>query len=218
MMIFFALYFFCPVLRLFLTFSGYYLPTYLQLQPVFAQATASPNIEADRLFQEAEQLVNNETQFIQAFSKYKQALKLYRQSGDTIKATATRQRLETVLAAASPLAVKYEQEMDKNEAAFLRQFPKTENNQTANQLEELARGQLGIALIGRPRYSWTFSESQQKAFQDIKEELENYLNTQGQNSTSSFDKIPPKLRDYLVFCQVFFDGLKTLKKYTQKTF
>jgi hypothetical protein len=182
---------------LFLTFSGYYLPTYLQLQPVFAQATASQNTEADRLFQEAEQLVSNEAQFIQAFSKYQQALKLYRQSGDTTKAIATRQRLETVLAAASPLAEKFEQEMDKDEAAFLRQFPKTENNQTANKLEELARGQLGIVLIGRPGDSWTFSESQQKAFQDIKEELENYLNTQAQNASSSFSEVPPTLREYL---------------------
>jgi hypothetical protein len=117
---------------LFLSFSGYYLPTYLQLQPVLAQATASQNTEADRLFQEAEQLVSNETKF----SRYQQALRLYRQSGDTTKATATRQRLETVLAAASPLAAKYEQEMDKDEAAFLRQFPKTEDNQTIKQLGE----------------------------------------------------------------------------------
>lgn len=185
----------------FLTFSGYYLPTYLQPQTVLAQPTANQNlgqnIEADRLFQEAEQLVSNETKFVQAFSKYQQALRLYRQSGDTTKATATRQRLETVLAAASPLAAKYEQEMDQDEAAFFRQFPKTENNQTANQLEELARGQLGIGLIGRPGDSWTFSQSQQKAFQDIKEELSNYLDTQERNPSSSFYEVPSKLRDYL---------------------
>ena len=104
----------------FLTFSGYYLPTYLQPQSVLAQPAANQNIEADRLFQEAEQLVTNETTFIQAFTKYKQALKLYRQSGDTTKANATRQRLETFLAAASPLAEKFEKEIDKDETAFLR--------------------------------------------------------------------------------------------------
>ncbi len=181
---------------LFLSFSGYYLPTYLQLQPVLAQATASQNTEADRLFQEAEQLVSNETKFVQAFSKYQQALRLYRQSGDTTKANATRQRLETVLAAASPLAAKYEQEMDKDEAAFLRQFPKTEDNQTAKQLGELAASQLGIAVTGRPEDTWTVSESQQKAYQDIREELSNYLTIQGQNSSSSFNNVPPRLREY----------------------
>ena len=181
----------------FLTFSGYYLPTYLQPQAVLAQAQTSPSSEADRLFQEAEQLVNNEAKFVQAFSKYQQALRLYRQSGDTTKATATRQRLETVLAAASPLAAKFEQEMDKDEAAFLRQFPKTEDNQTAKQLGELAASQLGIAVTGRTGDSRPISESQQKAYQDISQELANYLTIQGQNATSSFDKVPPRLRDYL---------------------
>ncbi len=181
----------------FLTFSGYYLPTYLQLQPVLAQATASQNTEADRLFQEAEQLVNVQTKFVQAFSRYQQALRLYRQSGDTAKATATRQRFETVLAAAAPLAAKYEQEMDKDEAAFLRQFPKTEDNQTIKQLGELAASQLGITIAGRPEDTWTVSESQQKAYQDIREELGNYLTIQSQNATSSFSPVPPRLRDYL---------------------
>lgn len=77
---------------LFLTFSGYYLPTYLQPKTVLAQPTANQNlgqnIEADRLFQEAEQSVGNEAQFIQAFRRYQQALRLYRQSGDTTKAIA----------------------------------------------------------------------------------------------------------------------------------
>lgn len=182
---------------LFLSFSGYYLPTYLQLQPVLAQASASQNTEADRLFQEAEQLVTNETKFVQAFSRYQQALRLYRQSGDTTKANATRQRFETVLAAASPLAAKYEQEMDKDEAAFLRQFPKTEDNQTIKQLGELAASQLGIAIAGRPEDTWTVSESQNKAFKDIDDELFNYLTVQGQNATISFAKVPPRLRDYL---------------------
>ncbi len=182
---------------LFLSFSGYYLPTYLQLQPVLAQASASQNIEADRLFQEAEQLVTNETTFIQAFSKYKQALKLYRQSRDTTRSNATRQRLETVLTTSSSLAEKFEKEIDKDEAAFLRQFPKTENNQTANKLEELARGQLGISLISKPRDPWTFSESQQKAFQDISEKLYDYLNTERQNPTGSLSDVPLKLREYL---------------------
>jgi len=186
---------------LFLTFSGYYLPTYLQLKTVLAQPTANQNlgqnIEADRLFQEAEQSVGNETQFINALTKYKQALRIYRQIGDNPKATATRQRLETILATSLPLAEKYEQEMDKDEAAFLAQFPKTENNQTANKLEEFAASQLGITLIGRSGDSLPISESQQKAFQDIKGELSNYLDTQGQNATSSFSEVPPKLREYL---------------------
>lgn len=181
----------------FLTFSGYYLPIYLQPKAVLSQPAASQNIEADRLFQEAEQLVTNETKFVQALAKYQQALRLYRQSGDTTKATATRQRLETVLAAASPLAAKYEQEMDKDEAAFFRQFPKTEDNQTVKQLGELVATQLGIAITGRAGDSWPISESQKKAFEDIREELSNYLTIQGQNATSSFDKVPPRLRDYL---------------------
>jgi hypothetical protein len=183
---------------LFLTFSGYYLPTYLQLQPVFAQATTSQNTEADRLFQEAEQLVNNEAQFVQAFSKYQQALRLYRQSGNTTRATTTQQRLETVLAASVPLAEKFEQEMDQDEAAFLRQFPKTENNQAANQLEEFAATQLGIRFFGRPGESpWAISESQQKAFEDISQELTNYLDNQVRSPGGSFSEVPPKLRDYL---------------------
>ncbi|NJL89267.1 MAG: hypothetical protein HC916_05280 [Coleofasciculaceae cyanobacterium SM2_1_6] len=170
----------------------------MQLQPVLAQATASQNTEADRLFQEAEQLVNNETTFIQAFRRYQQALRLYRQSGNTTKAIATQQRLETVLAAASSsLAEKFEQEIDQDEAAFFRQFPKTENNQTARQLGELAATQLGIPIVGRPGDSWTISESQQKAYEDIQGELRTYLEDQGQNSTSSFNEVPPKLRDYL---------------------
>jgi hypothetical protein len=186
----------------FLTFSGYYLPTYLQPQTVLAQPTANQNlgqnIEADRLFQEAEQLVGNETQFIRALSKYRQALRFYRQSGDTNKANITRQRLETVLAASLPLAEKLEQEIDKDEAAFLRQFPKTENNQTANQLEELTAAQLGFRLrAGNQHYPWTISESQKEAFDNISEALTNYLNTQGQNPSSYLEKIPLKLRDYL---------------------
>ncbi|NJL89270.1 MAG: hypothetical protein HC916_05295 [Coleofasciculaceae cyanobacterium SM2_1_6] len=186
----------------FLTLSSYYLPTYLQPQIVLAQATVNQNsgqnLEADRLFQEAEQLVSNETTFVQAFSKYQQALRLYRQGGNTTKATATLQRLETVLANASALAAKFEQEIDKDEAAFLRQFPKTENNQTANQLEEFAATQLGIRFFGRPGESpWAISESQQKAFEDISEELTNYLNTQVQLPNNSLFEMPPKLRDYL---------------------
>ena len=188
----------------FLTFSGYYLPTYLQPKTVLAQPTANQNlgqnIEADRLFQEAEQLVGNEAQFINALTKYKQALRIYRQVGGTTRATATRQRLETILATSLPLAEKFEQEMDQDEAAFFRQFPKTENNQTANKLEELAAAQLGITLIGRfgrSGNSWTISESQNKAFEDIKEELTNYLNTQREIPTSSFFEVPQKLRDYL---------------------
>ena len=187
---------------LFLTLSGYYLPTYLQPKTVLAQPTANQNlgqnIEADRLFQEAEQLVSNETQFIQAFRRYQQALRLYRQSGDTTKAIATQQRLETVLATASlPLAEKFEQEIDQDEAAFFRQFPKTEDNQTANQLGELAATQLGISIVERPGDSWTISESQQKAYEDIQGELRIYLETEARNSTSSFNEVPPKLRDYL---------------------
>jgi len=197
---------------LFLTLSGYYLPTYLQPKTVLAQPTANQNlgqnIEADLLFQEAEQLVNNETQFINALTKYKQALRIYRQISDNQKAIATQQRLETVLAASLPLAEKFEQEMDKDEAAFLRQFPKTEDNQTANQLEELARGQLGLFLIGRPGDSWIISESQQKAFQDIKEELSNYLDTQGRNPSGSFFEVPLKLRNYL---DQNADKLKTIR-------
>ncbi len=186
----------------FLTFSGYYLPTYLQPKTVLAQPTANSNpaqnLEADRLFQEAEQSVGNEAQFINALTKYKQALRIYRQIGDTPKATATQQRLETVLATSLPLAEKFEQEIDKDEAAFLRQFPKTENNQAANQLEEFAATQLGIRFFGRPgEYPWAISESQAKAFEDIREELENYLTTQGQNPGGSFSEVPPKLRDYL---------------------
>jgi tetratricopeptide (TPR) repeat protein len=197
---------------LFLTLSGYYLPTYLQPKTVLAQPTANQNlgqnIEADLLFQEAEQLVNNETQFINALTKYKQALRIYRQISDNQKAIATQQRLETVLAASLPLAEKFEQEMDQDEAAFLAQFPKTENNQTANQLEELVRGQLGIGLVSRPRDSWTSSESQQKAFQDIKEELSNYLDTQGRNPSGSFFEVPLKLRNYL---DQNADKLKTIR-------
>ena len=87
--------------------------------------------------------------------------------------------------------------MDKDEAAFLRQFPKTEDNQTAKQLGELAASQLGIAVTGRTEDSRPISESQQKAYQEIREELANYLTVQGQNATSSFDKVPPRLRDYL---------------------
>lgn len=185
----------------FLTFSGYYLPTYLQPKTVLAQPAASQNpeqnLEADRLFQEAEQLVNNEAQFIQAFSRYQQALRLYRQSGDTTKAIATQQRLETVLAAASPLAAKYEQEMDQDEVAFLRQFPKTEDNQTLKQLGELAASQLGIAITGRTGDNWQISESQQQAYQDIRDELGYYLTVQSQDTTSSFNRVPPRLRDYL---------------------
>jgi hypothetical protein len=186
----------------FLTFSGYYLPAYLQPTTVLAQPAANQNLgqnqEADRLFQEAEQLVNNEAQFVQAFSKYQQALRLYRQSGDTTRATTTRQRLETVLAASVPLAEKFEQEMDQDEAAFLRQFPKTENNQAANQLEEFAATQLGIRFFGRPGESpWAISESQQKAFEDIHEELTNYLDNQVRNPNSNIDTLPSELQEYL---------------------
>lgn len=186
----------------FLTFSGYYLPTYLQPQTVLAQTTVNQNprqnLEADRLFQEAEQLVSNETTFIQAFRRYQQALRLYRQSGNTTKAIATQQRLETVLAAASlPLAEKFEQEMDQYEAAFLRQFPKTEDNQTANRLQELTTSQLGFGLTGRTGDSWQIPESQKKAYEDIRVELSTYLDIQARNTTSSFDEVPPKLRDYL---------------------
>ncbi len=186
----------------FLTFSGYYLPTYLQPKTVLAQPAASQNpeqnLEADRLFQEAEQLVSNETTFIQAFRRYQQALRLYRQSGDTTKAIATQQRLETVLAAASSsLAEKFEQEIDQDEAAFFRQFPKTEDNQTANRLQELTTSQLGFGLTGRTGDSWQVPESQKKAYEDIRVELSTYLDIQARNTSSSFDEVPPKLRDYL---------------------
>jgi hypothetical protein len=185
----------------FLTLSGYYLPTYLQPKTVLAQPTANQNIgqnqEADRLFQEAEQLVSNETQFVQAFRRYQQALRLYRQSGDTTKAIATQQRLETVLAASLPLAEKFEQEIDQDEAAFFRQFPKTEDNQTANRLQELTTSQLGFGLTGRTGDSWQVPESQKKAYEDIRVELSTYLDIQARNATSSFDEVPPKLRDYL---------------------
>ncbi len=181
----------------FLTFSGYYLPTYLQLQPVFAQATASQNPEADRLFQEAEQLVSNEAQFIQALAKYKQALRLYRQVGDNQKAIATRQRLETVLATFLPLAEKFEQEIDKDEAAFLAQFPKTEDNQTAQQLKELTAAQLGITLIDRSEDSFPISEDQKKAFENIRVPLRDYLISQEQSSSNFFRPVPVNFREYL---------------------
>ncbi|NJL89269.1 MAG: hypothetical protein HC916_05290 [Coleofasciculaceae cyanobacterium SM2_1_6] len=177
------------------------MPTYLQPQIVLAQSATNQNLgqntEADRLFQEAEQLVTNETTFIQALAKYKQALRLYRQSGDTTKATATLQRLETVLAASLSLAEKFEQEIDQDEAAFLAQFPKTEDNQTAKQLKELAAAQLGIALIRRSGDSLSISEDQEKVFDDIRRPLRDYLISQEQISTNFFRPVPPNFREYL---------------------
>ncbi len=186
----------------FLTLSSYYLPTYLQPQTVLAQPAVNQNlgqnIEADRLFQEAEQLVGDETQFLKALAKYKQALRIYQQIDDKAKAITTIQRLETVLTTSLSLVERLEQEIDRDEADFLSRFPKTENNQTANQLEELTATQLGIRFFGRPgEYPWIVSESQEKAFTDINETLGNYLNVQGQNPTNSLIDLPPKLRDYL---------------------
>ncbi len=189
------------------SFSNYSLANYLNPQIAQAQTTETKKTDqkpeatssdADRLFQEAEKLIGDNNQFVNAFIKYKEALKIYRHIGDTANENKTRQKLESVLATSLFLAQQQEEIIHQDEAKFLNQFPKSNNNQTANKLQELAAAKLGFALFGGTKsFHFPVSKTALKEFKDIEKELQDYLDNQTKISTNKVEKIPQKLRQYL---------------------
>lgn len=96
------------------------------------------------------------------------------------------------------LAAHLEKPINQGWADFAHRFPKTETNNSGLKLQELT-AQQGIGILGTREASKRFpiSEKNRQAFEKIKEELNQYLNTQLENPTNQVEVPPESLRRYL---------------------
>jgi hypothetical protein len=97
------------------------------------------------------------------------------------------------------LAAQLEKPINQGWTDFTHRFPKTELNNSALRLQELTAQQGFEPLLGTQETSKRFSVSQknQQAFEKIREELNQYLETQVKNSTNKVEVPPESLRRYL---------------------
>ena len=183
----------------------------VQLEPivVLAQTSQDKKTQADRLIEEADGLAADN--FIKALDKYTQALQIYRQIRESAAESATRQKLESALVAAQPLAEQEEKEMMETISNLIAKYPKTENNITAIRLQELTASKLGFAIRGSAEDApMQISEVNQKAFEGIRKELNQYIEAQIKNPTNKIDQPPEKLRRYLAANADTLAALRTL--------
>lgn len=183
----------------------------VQLEPivVLAQTSQTKKTQADRLVQEAGELASDN--FIKALEKYGQALQIYRQIRERGAESATRQKLESALVAAQPLAEQKEKEIMEAIANLIAKFTKTRNNITAIRLQELTATKLGFGIRAAAEEAPLYiSEVNQKAFKGIREELNRYIEAQIKNPTNKIDEPPEKLRRYLAANADSLAALRTL--------
>lgn len=96
------------------------------------------------------------------------------------------------------LAAQLEKPINQGWADFIHQFPKTEANNSALKLQELT-AQQGSPLLNTKELSKRFPVSHKnwQAFEKIKKELDQYLETQVKNPTNKVEVPPKSLRRYL---------------------
>lgn len=97
------------------------------------------------------------------------------------------------------LAAQLEKPINQGWADFAHRFPKTETNNSGLKLQELTAQQGSGALVVTQEASKRFPVSQKnwQAFEKIKKELEQYLETQLENPTNKVEIPPESLRRYL---------------------
>ena len=101
------------------------------------------------------------------------------------------------LVIANSLADKQEKSIESDRQEFLSQFPNSSTNQSANELEKLALP-LGLNLVQFvDEEEANIPESQKQAFEEIKEELDSYLDKAVAQSSDRIEAPPEKLQGYL---------------------
>ncbi|EDX73405.1 hypothetical protein MC7420_1201 [Coleofasciculus chthonoplastes PCC 7420] len=115
------------------------------------------------------------------------------------------------------LASQQEKEIEQDIDEFVERFPDTEPNDSALKLRALM-AKLGISGGGTPEFpidaytrshpDFTISESDRQAFEEIREELGDYLNAQISKPNDNVDPIPDKLRQYLMNNQEKLEAIR----------
>ena len=101
------------------------------------------------------------------------------------------------LTIANVLADNQEKSIESDRQQFFSQFPDSDSNQSAMELKKLALP-LGLNLVGLPdREDAGISETQKQAFEEIKEELDSYLEEAVAQTSDRIEPPPEKLRRYL---------------------
>jgi len=98
---------------------------------------------------------------------------------------------------ANSLASEPEKSIESDRQQFLGQFPESATNESAEELEKLALP-LGLDLVKMPdEEEAAISESQKQAFEEIKEELDKYLDGAVAQTSERIEAPPEKLQRYL---------------------
>ncbi len=98
---------------------------------------------------------------------------------------------------ANALANEPETSIESDRQQFLSQFPDSPTNESAKELEKLALP-LGLDLVKMPdEEAAAISETQKQAFEEIKEELDKYLDGAAAQTSDRIELPPEKLRGYL---------------------
>lgn len=105
------------------------------------------------------------------------------------------------------LASQQEKNIEQDIEEFVKRFPDTEPNDSALKLRALV-AKLGMSGGGTPEFpidaytmshpDFAVSESNRQAFEEIREELGDYLNDQISKPNDTVEPIPEKLRKYLI--------------------
>ncbi|MGK7875869.1 MAG: hypothetical protein AB4426_21995 [Xenococcaceae cyanobacterium] len=108
------------------------------------------------------------------------------------------------------LAAQQEKIINKDWEKFVSLFPQTETNNSALKLEELAAKQgLGPLLVTeKTKKRFPTSQKNQQAFEKIKEELNQYLETQVENPSDKVEVIPESLRRYLASQSAYLEAIR----------
>ena len=115
------------------------------------------------------------------------------------------------------IASQQEKEIEQDIQEFVKRFPDTEPNDSALKLRALM-AKLGISGGGTPEFpidaytishpDFAVSESKRQAFEEIREELGNYLNTLISKPNDNVDPIPDQLRQYLIDNAEYIEAIR----------
>jgi hypothetical protein len=98
---------------------------------------------------------------------------------------------------ANALASEPEKSIESDRQQFLSQFPDSPTNESAKELEKLALP-LGLDLVKMPdEEEAAIAETQKQAFEEIKEELDKYLDGAVAQTSERIEAPPEKLQRYL---------------------
>jgi hypothetical protein len=152
---------------------------------------------ADRQLLEADQLAAEPSTLLLAVPKYRDALKIYGEQGNKTKVLAVRQKLEAALVQARPVLEQQEQAIKKASAAFFKRYPARTVNDTAEKLKAIAETKLGFSL-GSSKKANQLPKAPSKAFEAIRQPLEDYFKLQSQDPDKARSQgIPENLRNFL---------------------